>query len=208
MIFGNISTQVWLWVVFDNTLLKTMPATASITRPPGDNPTELEFTRLFVANQAAFHGFLLTLVHDRHAADDLVQELACRLWVKFADYERSRPFVAWGLGFARLLAFEWRRHQARLPVPLDDPTLQALAEVAAEHSMASDERQEALAHCLPLLTDHQRQILQARYYRDQTVAEIAGHAHRTEMAVYKVLKRAHHLLLDCMRKTLASPTPP
>ncbi|MCX6878484.1 MAG: sigma-70 family RNA polymerase sigma factor [Verrucomicrobia bacterium] len=196
MIFGNMSFRVWLWAVSDNTMLKSMPAAESNTRLRGDNPSQLEFTRLFVASQAAFHGFLLTLVHDRHAADDLVQELACRLWLRFGDYERSRPFVAWGLGFARLLAFEWRRHQARLPVPLDEPTLQALADVATERSMASDERHEALGHCLQLLTDHQRQVLQARYYRDQAVAEIARQTQRTEMAVYKVLKRAHQILLD------------
>jgi RNA polymerase sigma-70 factor, ECF subfamily len=189
-------------------MLKTMPATQSGIRQRGDDASQLEFTRLFVASQAAFQGFLLTLVHDRHAADDLLQELAGRLWVKFGDYERSRPFVAWGLGFARLLAFEWRRLQERLPVPLDEPTLQALAEVAAERSLASDERHEALGHCLQHLTDHQRQVLQARYYRDQTVADIARQAQRTEMAVYKVLKRTHQLLLDCIRKTLASPTMP
>ena len=189
-------------------MLKTMSATEPNTRQRGDNPSQLEFTRLFVSSQAAFHGFLLTLVHDRHAADDLVQELACRLWLKFGDYERSRPFVAWGLGFARLLAFEWRRRQARLPVPLDEPTLQALADVAAKHSMASDERHEALGHCLQHLTENQQQVLQARYFRDQAVAEIARQAQRTEMAVYKVLKRAHQMLLDCMRKALSSPTPP
>ena len=206
--FENLPPRVWFWTVSDKTLLKIMPANESNTRLGGDNPSQLEFTRLCVASQAAFHGFLLTLVHDRHATDDLVQELACRLWLKFGDYERSRPFVAWGLGFARLLAFEWRRLQTRLPVPLDELTLQALAEVAAERSMASDDRHEALGHCLQHLTDHQRQVLQARYYRDQAVAEIARQAQRTEMAVYKVLKRAHQLLLDCMRKALTSPTPP
>jgi len=96
----------------------------------------------------------------------------------------------------------------RLLVPLDEPTLQALADVAAERSLASDDRHEALGHCLQYLTDHQRQVLEARYYRDQAVADIARQAQRTEMAVYKVLKRAHQMLLDCMRKTLASPTPP
>ena len=207
-IFENLPPRVGFPTVSDNTDLKTVPTTESNTRLGGDNSSQLEFTRLFVASQAAFQGFLLTLVHDRHAADDLVQELACRLWLKFGDYERSRPFVAWGLGFARLLAFEWRRLQARLPVPLDEPTLQALADVAAERSLASDDRHEALGHCLQYLTDHQRQVLQARYYRDQAVADIARQAQRTEMAVYKVLKRAHQMLLDCMRKTLASPTPP
>ena len=67
-----------------------MPAIESNTRPRGEPPSQLEFTRLFVASQAAFQGFQLTLVHDRHAADDLVQELACRLWLKFGDYDAER----------------------------------------------------------------------------------------------------------------------
>lgn len=71
------------------------------------------FTRLFVAAQPALHGFLMSLVHDPHAADDLLQELAERMWRKFGEYDRQRPFVAWGIGFARLLAMEWRAAEHR-----------------------------------------------------------------------------------------------
>jgi RNA polymerase sigma-70 factor (ECF subfamily) len=181
-----------------------MHATDPTAQPRRDDAAQLEFTRLFVASQAAFQGFLLSLVHDRHATDDLVQELACRLWLKFGDYERARSFVAWGLGFARLLAFEWRRQQVRLPVPVDQPTLQALAEIATERALATDERHAALGDCLRHLTSHQRRILHSRYYDEQSVGEIARQSQRTEMAVYKVLKRAHQMLLDCLRKALAA----
>jgi len=178
------------------------------TAPPERQPdSQLEFTRQLVAAQPAFHGFLFSLVHDRHATDDLLQELACRLWLKFPEYDRGKPFVAWGLGFARLLAFEWRRKQARLPLPLDDETLNALAETAAECSPRHDARSEALRGCLRFLTDHQRHALQLRYQEERTVEEIAGLWKRTTMAVYKVLKRSHEALLDCMRKTLAEQQP-
>ena len=180
----------------------------SVSSPfPAGDEFHLEFTRLFVANQAAFHGFLFSLVHDRHAADDLVQDLAVRLWGKFGDFDRSRPFVAWGLGFARLLAFEWRRKQTRLPIPVDEATLHALAESAAERISANDERRDALRDCSQHLTDHQKRVLHARYQEDRPVAEIASADQRTEMAVYKTLKRAHELLLDCMKKSLSPETP-
>lgn len=185
-----------------------MASSEPINQRADDSSGQLEFTRLFIAHQAAFHGFLLTLVHDRHTADDLVQDLACRLWSKFGDYDRSRPFVAWGLGFARLLSFEWRRQQTRLPLPLDEPTLQALADQASECAMTHNDRHDALAHCLQFLTDHQRKTLHARYFSDQAVAEIARQSQRTEMAVYKVLKRAHQLLLECVQKNLSAPTLP
>lgn len=56
-----------------------------------------------------------------------------------------------------------------------------------------------------LLTEHQRRILHARYHDERPVAEIARAAKRTEMAVYRVLKRAHEALLDCMRRALGPP---
>lgn len=177
------------------------------TVPASGEEAPLRFTRLFVAHQAAFRGFLLSLVHDYHAVDDLVQELAARMWRRFGEYDAARPFVAWGLGFARLVAFEWRRRQARLPVPVDEPTLHALAELAAERAAGDDARREALHECLRHLTDHQRRVLHARYHDERSVAQIAAAAQRTEMAVYKVLKRAHEVLLECMQRALGRAAP-
>ena len=172
-----------------------------------DLPPEphLAFTRLFVANQAALHGFLVSLVNDLHAADDLLQDLAGRLWAKFDTYDPQRPFVAWGLGFARLVAMEWRRKQARQPLPLDDATLAKLADEAQDHADHYDSRRDALHECLKSLTEHQRRTLHARYHDDLPVSQIAKAWQRTEMAIYKVLKHSHQALLDCITKALAQP---
>ena len=177
-----------------------MPDPASISVIPTAEDAPLAFTRCFVAHQSAFHGYLTSLTGDHHAADDLVQELAARLWKKFGNYDPSRSFVAWGLGFARLLALEWRRRQAKLPLPVDDDTLERLAEEAARSAAAHDPAREALRECLPRLTDLQRKVLQARYHDDLAVSEIARAWRRSTMAIYKVLHRAHEALLDCMRR--------
>ena len=136
--------------------------------------SHLRFTKLFVAAQPSLYGYLMSLVHDRQAADELIQELAERLWHKFPDYESSRPFVAWGIGFARYLAMEWRRRQRRLPLPLDDATLEALAEAAEQDVPAQDARLEALRDCLRKLTDRQREILRQRYEESTPVAAMAA----------------------------------
>ena len=167
-----------------------------------DDPPEVVFTRLLVANQSALYGFLFSLVQDRHAADDLLQDLATRLWKNYADYDRSRPFIAWGLGFARLLVLEWRRKQAKLPLPLEDETLLALADLADHRAHHHEERREALRECLKSLTPLQRQTLHSRYEQETPVSELASRSRRSEMAVYKVLKRAHEALLSCIHQTL------
>lgn len=183
----------------------THPADPSLPAP--EETPYLEFTRLFVARQATFHGFLMALVHDRHVADDLVQELACRMWTKFSEYERSRSFVSWGLGFARFLVHEWRRKQRRLPVPITDVTLEALADEAVHQITLYDESYEALRECLKGLTDHQRRILHGRYFEGRSVMDLARAGQRSDVAVYRVLERAHRALFDCMTRTLRGARP-
>ncbi len=168
--------------------------------------SHLRFTRLFVAAQPSFYGYLMSLVHDRQAADELIQELAERLWHKFPDYDADRPFVAWGIGFARYLAMEWRRRQRRLPLPLDQATLDALADVAEPSAFEHDRRLEALRECLGKLTDRQREVLRLRYEEATPVASIAEASRRTPMAVYKAIKQAHLSLFACVTKTLGGST--
>ena len=162
----------------------------------------LKFTRLFVAAQPSLYGYLMTLVHDRQAADELIQDLAERLWHKFPQYDGERSFVAWGIGFARYLAMEWRRRQRKLPLPLDQATLDLLADAAEPASLEHDRRLEALHECLPKLSDRQREVLRLRYEESTPVATIAKSSQRTPMAVYKVIKQAHLALLSCVSKTL------
>ena len=160
-----------------------------------------------MAAQPSLYGYLMSLVHDRQAADELVQELAERLWKRFGDYGAGRPFVAWGIGFARYLAMEWRRRQSRLPLPLDDATLQALAEETEQALPEHAARLEALRDCLRKLTDRQREILRLRYEESTPVAEIAAASRHTPMAVYKAIKQAHLALFGCVSKTLGHATP-
>lgn len=162
----------------------------------------LRFTRLFVAAQPSLYGYLMSLVHDRQAADELIQELAERLWHKFPQYDPERPFVAWGIGFARYLAMEWRRRQRRLPLPLDQTTLDLLADAAEPAAIEHDRRLEALRECLRKLSDRQQEVLRLRYEESTPVASIAESSQRTPMAVYKVLKQAHLALFACVTKTL------
>lgn len=169
--------------------------------------THLAFTRLFVASQPAFQGFLYSLVHDHHAADDLLQELASRLWLKFHDYDHARPFVAWGLGYARFLAMEWRRKQQRLVIPMDEKSLSALADAAQNHFVQHDKRLDALRACIKNLTDRQRRALQLRYEEERTVAEISMIWKRSQVAVYKVLKHCHRVLLACIHENLTHQQP-
>ncbi len=48
--------------------------------------------------------------HDR---DDLLQEMASRLWAGFGKYDPSRKFSTWMFRIALNVAIDWRRRQTR-----------------------------------------------------------------------------------------------
>ncbi len=66
------------------------------------------FSRLLVANQRRLYGFILTLVHDHAAADDILQDMSSLLWQKFDKFEPGTDFAAWGMAVSRLTIFDRR----------------------------------------------------------------------------------------------------
>ncbi|TWU33249.1 sigma-70 family RNA polymerase sigma factor [Novipirellula artificiosorum] len=167
-------------------------------QPPRENDRVQQFSRLLVSNQRRIHGFILSLVHDRAAAADILQDVSMLLWEKFDRFEPGTDFAAWGMSIARLTILNWRRRQQRVPLPLDDELLVILADEATKVSCEYEDRRVALGHCIQTLSDENRDLLVARYAMDRPVSGIAQRLGRSRVAVYKRLTRIHGLLLDCI----------
>lgn len=163
-------------------------------------PTERveEFTRLLVATQPRLYGFIYSLVGDRAATDDILQEVSAVLWRKFDEFQTGTNFSAWSLKVARFSVFEWRRKQSRLPLPLDEETLLSLAEQSAELAEGVGEMRESLHLCLAELPPRQLDLVRARYFEEESVQSIATRWKRTRMAIYKLLRKTHDSLLSCI----------
>lgn len=174
---------------------------------PMNDPNGERFTRLIVSHRPRIYGFIFSLVHDSVAAEDILQDVSAVLWRKFDQFEEGTNFNAWALKIARLSVLEWRRKQAKLPLPLETETLQALAEQSLELCEDYDDMREALRHCMGNLTPRQRELIRARYFDDEPVQSIAGRWKRTRMAVYKALRKTHEFLLECVeaRETASIP---
>ncbi len=162
------------------------------------------FTRLLMANQRRLYGFILALVHDRTHADDLQQEVASVLWKKFDRYEVGTDFAAWAMRVARLSVYEWRRQQARLPLPMNDETFDRMADEAMAVADQLDERLGALRRCMDSITGPHRQLLEARYGAGEAVRGIAERFGLSRRSVYNRLNKVHGHLLDCIRGKLGS----
>ena len=59
-----------------------------------------DFLKHFLRHQDDLRAFIGSIVRDRHACDDILQEVALVLWQKFDAYDPARSFGGWARGIA------------------------------------------------------------------------------------------------------------
>lgn len=171
--------------------------------PPNDSQEIEAFTQLMMANRGRLYGFIFTLVHDRDATEEILQEASVVLWRKFGQFQKGTDFGAWAMKVSRFSVAEWRRKQAKLPMQMDDALLESLAAQAMEASVDAEIRMEALEGCRKKLGERDQGLLSQRYEGKTPVAQIAEGTKRSRVAVYKVLARIHRDLMDCIENQVA-----
>lgn len=160
------------------------------------------FSQLLMANRHRIYGFIYSLLHKHQASEDLMQEVSMILWRKFDQFEEGTDFAAWAMSVARFCALNWRRKQARLPLPLEDDDLMKLADEAVAVGCEMEDRRDDLQHCLAKLPKRCQTVLGARY-QDETPAQKIAEIQRISVRlVYLLLEKAHGLLLDCIHQRM------
>ena len=164
-----------------------------------------EFVAQITKCQRHLHAFILSMVWNPAEADDVLQETNLVLWEKVAEFDSSRPFLPWAMRFAQFQAMAWlKRHRRQTErFVFDDDLAKLLADEAAMHEPAFDERQHALASCLQKLPGDQRKLISRRYEPGASVNAMAEKANTTAKAVSDKLRRIRHALLECIEKTIA-----
>ena len=144
-------------------------------------------------------GFVLSIVHDEHDAEDITSEVFARLPRALTHYRvSSTPFVAWLLRVARNAALDHMRAQRSVP----------LAEVPA-HGRAelhAHERLDDLRAALEALPFDQRQVMVLRLVAGLTPGEVAERIGRSVDAVHALQHRARRRLREELTQAGWAPT--
>ncbi|MBI2950001.1 MAG: sigma-70 family RNA polymerase sigma factor [Verrucomicrobia bacterium] len=167
-----------------------------------------QLVRLLTQNQRRIFSYLYTLVPDRHAAEDLLQETCMVICEKFDEFQPGTDFVAWACQIAYWEVRAARQKFARAKVVFDDAVLEAVAKTAVEMTPELSERHEALAKCLEKLHPRDRELIITRYEPGGGVEAAAQRTGRTIVAAYKALARIRKLLQDCVSLQLKTETAP
>ena len=71
------------------------------------------FMKCFLRTERSLRSYLLSLLKDADAMEEVFQEVSLILWDQFDRYDETKPFLNWALGIARNQAGQWRRRRTR-----------------------------------------------------------------------------------------------
>jgi RNA polymerase sigma-70 factor, ECF subfamily len=153
-------------------------------------------TALISRYQHRLYRYLLRLVREPAAADDLFQQTWLRVMEKIGRYDARRNFESWLFSVAHNLAIDaWRGHRAEAPFDADDagePVTERLrtGDPDALERLLDFERGAMLAACMHELPAIHREVLTLRFEEDMKLEEIAEVAGVPLSTVKSRLRRA------------------
>lgn len=160
------------------------------------------FFGLYTTVQGRVYAFLMMMLHNRGAAEDVLQETAATMWEKFDHFKEGENFAAWAIAIARNKAFEYLRSNKKMKMLFSEERYLELYEAASDSSGDFHARLSALDHCIGKLENEQRHLLHMRYQNNVPVKEISQMVGSSPRFVYKKLVGIFELMRVCIQRTL------
>lgn len=157
--------------------------------------------QLFVRHQTRIRGFIVSLIADFAAAEDVLQETFLVVQQKAAEFDLSSNFVAWAFQIARFQVMKAQGQRRRAADRFSNATVDALA-ASAPAELIDESKLAALLQCRDNLAPQARRIVELFYEHEHKPQEIARLLTWTPAAVSVALSRARRFLRECIEHQL------
>jgi RNA polymerase sigma-70 factor (ECF subfamily) len=168
-----------------------------------DDPSPI---RELLRYQGEFMAYLMAILHDFDAAEEVFQNAAVVIVEGARSGEEIRNFRAWAKEIVRRQALYRLRKQAQAAKLFRPMTPELFEAVSAAFMEETDEEAggevQALRGCLDKLPPRQRDMLLRRYERRESFEQIGKVVGSTPAAVQRALSRIRLALHDCVRAAL------
>lgn len=161
-----------------------------------------EFTALLTEHRHRLRAFVFTLLSDRGAADEILQETNLVLWKKFGEFTSGSNFFAWAATVARYQVMKFYERQGKERLMFQPATLEAIADEALSSDELLEARRRMLNICLEKLSNTQRELLRERYRQGSTTSQLAQQRGLTVAAIYQQLSRIRRRLANCITRRI------
>jgi RNA polymerase sigma-70 factor (ECF subfamily) len=165
-------------------------------------PRDDLFVQLITANHDHLRRYIYTLLPHEQDAQDVMQEVCLTMSRKFAQYDRTRPFLPWACGFAYLKVLQHRDRSPRRTVLLPVDVLELVAREREAEEPVLAERLVALEKCLAKLGRADRDLIKARYIDRISPDDIAQRLAISRRTTFRNLERVRRLLFDCVSRSV------
>lgn len=160
-----------------------------------------EFVSLLTAEQHNLRYYLITLLGDYNAAENVLQETNIVIWRKSGDFTPGSSFSNWARKIAYWQALAYTRNKNRDRHVFSE---ELMHQIAARPLMDIDvsEARLALRHCLSKLPPKHRDLIQRRYMTGESTKKLADHLGGSVSALHVRIHRIRRVLLGCIRKQM------
>jgi RNA polymerase sigma-70 factor (ECF subfamily) len=171
----------------------------------GDNrqtndDSQAQFLRLFLPSERELFRYIAALVPNVGDAEEIVQQTAVELWKKFDQYDAQQPFTPWACRFAINIVKQWVASRKRWQALLERGLAEELVNRRDQLRPQFENRLSHLDQCLEKLPSEQRAVVEAYYFRRQSIDVIAAETRRSAESIYKTLQRIRLMLRQCIEQ--------
>jgi RNA polymerase sigma-70 factor, ECF subfamily len=162
-----------------------------------------EFVRLLNGAHALLLRYVMSLVANRHDAEDVMQRASVVMWRRFGTFETGTDLVAWATTVAFYEVRNFQRVTGRSRLEFDDDLMQTLAAEPAQHVRQWSPRMEALEICVEKLDPAQRALVEAIYTQGIEMGEFARQQGCAAQTIYNKLNFVRRGLAECVQRRMA-----
>lgn len=170
---------------------------------PGDEDVPVD--ELIEKLRPALKGYVLSLLPDRDACEDVVQETCLFLWERRSDFEPGSNFKSWAFKTAWFMTLTHRREmQRRKQVSFSEDVLERISRASADFADQADPRLDALRFCIADLPAESKRLLRLKYLDRSSLTAHAKDQGVKPNQVQKSLSRIRLILRHCIGTRLSS----
>lgn len=177
-----------------------MDATQTTALQTDSAQSRAELARNWVKVQPSLMAFVVASTPQFSDAEDLLQEVAAEVALRYDEYDNTRPFLPWALWIAKIKIADFYRGKRRDRVLFMGEAMDALADACSRVQQLMTEERDLLEYCLDQLTERSRRLLGLRYSDDLKPKQIATELGTSTGSVRVTLSRIRTTLMDCVQK--------